>query len=151
MSPRKTENHRPYLSPSLLEAQGVTDHASGRSTRPAPTFLALIPLVILATIVDWIIIHNHWGIFPWYHIGGWLVVWLIVFFLLKRRWLKSIGTILLMSVAEDVLYLSYASLIGEREFYPLYCHDWLWGCQNWLGMPSYYFIAVLGGILLCRL
>jgi hypothetical protein len=108
----------------------------------------LLTLTIIATTVDWVVLSNNW-VFPLYHYLGWTTVWLLVFFIMQKRWLDSIVTVAIISVIEDFFYLTYGSLIGARAFYPLYCHAWIpdvygsWAAflgQDWLGMPSCYFI-----------
>jgi len=84
----------------------------------------LLTLTIIATTVDWVVLSNNW-VFPGYHYLGWTTVWLLVFFIMQKRWLDSIVTVAMISVIEDFLYLTYGSLIGARTFYPLYCHAWI--------------------------
>jgi len=117
--------------------------------------LMLLFLTFLATIVDWLVIHNSWH-FPGYHLLGWLVVWGLCLWIM-RGFILSLASVVIISVMEDFLYLSYGALIGERQFYPLYCHAWIpeafggWATflsLNWFGVPSCYFILLGVGIAL---
>ncbi len=113
--------------------------------------LPLIALTVTATIVDWVVINyvplGNWG---WtYIIGGWFVVWLLIFFIVKRKWLVSIGTVMIVSIMEDVLFLLWDRIVGIIPWSSQwYCHDWMPGCLNWYGIPSYYFIELALGIAL---
>lgn len=116
---------------------------------PAKRLGLLLALTVTAAIVDWVVLSNNW-VFSGYHYLGWTTVWLLVFFIMRKHWLDSIVAVAMISVIEDFLFLAYGSLIGARTFYPLYCHAWIpdtygnWAAflgQNWLGLPSFYFIV----------
>ena len=112
--------------------------------------LFLIPLLaITATAVDWAVI-NYTSLGGWiYILAGWFLVWLLLFFILRRKWLVSIGTVMVVAVGEDLLFLMGCWLLKGRPLYPLYCHSWLPYCYNWGGIPSYYVIGLLiGGYLI---
>lgn len=117
--------------------------------------LLLLLVAFVATIIDWLVIHNNWQ-FPGYHVLGWFVVWGLCFWIL-RDIILSLASVVIISVIEDFLYLYYGALIGERQFYPIYCHAWIpeafgeWATflsLNWLGMPSCYFVLLGLGIVL---
>lgn len=115
--------------------------------------LALI--IICATWLDLLIIYNEWY-FPNYIIASWVLVWLVVW-LVTKNFIDSIGWIFIVSISEDFLFLASEALMGIRAWYPLYSHSWvdsatggLFGFMgyDWLGLPSSYFIGLIGGVLI---
>ncbi len=111
-------------------------------------------LTLIATVVDWIILREGL-IFPFYHIIGWALAWLICLLIMKS-FFASITSVAAVSVFEDFLYLTYASVLGERTFWPLYCHEWIpdmfggWATflsYDWFGVPSSYYILLGIGLV----
>ena len=125
-------------------------------------WLLLVGLTLLATVVDQMVI-KHKGLFAsynvpsgWYHYIGWALTWLLVFFIVRKRFWLSMLAVVVVAAVEDALFLLYDAMMGLRPFYPLYCHGWMtraYGAwvtpfsYNWFGMPSfYYFVALLIGV-----
>lgn len=116
-------------------------------------WILLALLTVIALVVDWFAIHS--GFHPvWYFWGGWTLVWICCYLILRKFW-QSILAVIIIACVEDFLYLTWASIQGERSFYPLYCHEWVtdifgrWSkflALDWLGVPSSYYI--IGGIIL---
>lgn len=110
----------------------------------------LAVLAIVATIVDQIVIHYHYG--SWAYIfSGWFVVWIGCFLILRRRWLPSIAAVVTLSVIEDALFLFWDRIVGRTSWdASWYCHDWMLGVsQDWGGVPSHYvYSLVIAGCLL---
>jgi len=106
--------------------------------------------VIVSTVLGlYLVIHSglNWG---WhFEIPAWFVAWLVIFFIVKRNWLYSIAAVIMTSVLEDALFLLWCRIDGTIPWSaPFYGHDWIPFCQNWGGIPSYYFYAILvAGIL----
>ena len=101
--------------------------------------------VIVSTIVGlYLVLHSglQWG---WcFEIPAWFVAWLVIFFIVKRNWLYSIATVIIISVMEDALFLLWCRIDGTISWStPFYSHDWIPFCQNWGGIPSYYIYALI--------
>ena len=114
----------------------------------------LVLLALIATVVDWLVIHEGL-VFPFYHLIGWALVWLICLRIVKS-FPASIAGVAVVSVFEDFLYLAYASVVGERTFWPLYSHEWIpdvfgkWAAflsYDWFGVPSSYYILLGIGLV----
>ena len=110
-------------------------------------------VIICATWLDLLIIYNEWY-FPNYILSSWILVWLVVW-LITKNFVSSIGWIFIVSISEDLLFCASEALMGIRAWYPLYSHSWvdsatggLFGFMgyNWLGLPSSYFIGLIGGV-----
>ena len=115
----------------------------------------LISLAVIATIIDWFVVHSGLAV-GWYIIGGWFIVWLVCLWLMKS-FLLSVACVFGLSMTEDFLYLCASTVFEGRPFYPLYCHDWIpdvigkWATPmsyDWFGIPSAYYISVLAIVLI---
>lgn len=112
--------------------------------------------VIVSTILGLYLVQHsglHWG---WhFEIAAWFVAWLVIFFIVKKRWLYSIAAVIATSVMEDALFILWCRIDGTISWSaPFYSHDWIPFCQNWGGIPSHYVYSILvAGILVhlgCR-
>ncbi|MFC1948883.1 hypothetical protein ACFLW0_01745 [Chloroflexota bacterium] len=118
-------------------------------------FIFIPVLTIIATVVDLVVLGNNLA-FTGYHYIGWTLAWLSCFGYI-RNFISSVGCTILIALFEDVLFLWYEALLGNRLWYPLYCHTWIpdaygsWAkflSYNWLGMPSYYYIGGVAGVVM---
>ncbi len=111
----------------------------------------LATTVIVSTVLGlYLVLYSglQWG---WrFEIPAWFVAWLVIFFIVKRKWLYSIAAVIIISVMEDALFLLWCRIDGTISWdSPFYNHDWIPMCQDLGGVPSHYvYSLVIAGCLL---
>jgi hypothetical protein len=121
--------------------------------------LILLGMIILVTVADlyWTTSGDYMKLLSGFSILGWTAVFAVLFMLLKRNFLKALGTILIFTAVEDFIYNVFVDVQGHTAILPMRINfdvyrlygAWATGFgQIWFGVKAIYVWELVVGTML---